>query len=193
MATHSYKLTPRGQKQAKITGEYLNKKFGKFDVYYQSYYSRTQQTLQLMYPEAHVYEDSRLAEAQRGVWHTMTTDQIKKRFPEEIERRKREGLYHYRPLGGESWPDVELRIHSFLGTLNRDYSNKKVLCAVHGHWLILFQKLIQHFSIEEAVDRYHNKPFENASITIYNSKTLKGMSRLVLKEQNLVPWNGKVR
>lgn len=192
LSTHSYKITPRGQKQAKMTGEYLKKRFGKFDVYYHSYYSRTKQTMEMMYPEAHVYEDSRLAEAQRGIWHTMTTEQMKKRFPEELERRNREGLYHYRPWGGENWPDIELRIHSFLGTLSRDYEGKKVICVVHGHWLILMQKLIEHFSIDEALKRYDTRIFDNASVTIYEGKKVKGKSRLVLKEQNIVPWKGKV-
>lgn len=188
LATHAYGLTPRGQKQAKLTGQYLRKRFGSFDVYYQSYYSRTKQTLQIIYPEAHVYEDARLAEGQRGIWHTMTIAQMKKRFPEEIERKNREGLYHYRPWGGENWPDIELRIHSFLGTLSRDYSGKRVICAVHGHWLILFQRLIHHFPIEEAVKKYKDSVFANASVTIYEGKTVKGKSRLVLKEENIVPW-----
>lgn len=192
LATHSYELTARGKKQAQITGKYLQKKFGKFDIYYQSYYSRTKQTLQLMYPKAHVYEDSRLAEGQRGIWHTMTAAQIKKRFPEEVKRKEREGLYHYRPWGGENWPDIELRIHSFLGTLSRDYEDKKVICTVHGHWLIIFQKLIHHFSIEEALKRHKAGVFENASVTIYEGKNVQGKSRLLLKEENTVPWKGKI-
>jgi len=192
LSTHSYNLTPRGTKQAEITGKYLHDRFGEFDVYYQSYYSRTRQTLETMYPEAHVYEDPRLAEAQRGIWHTMTQDQIKVRFPEEVERKKREGLYHYRPLGGENWPDIELRIHSFLGTLARDYEGKKVLCVVHGHWLILFQRLIEHFSIPAAVEKYQTAIFENAAVTIYEGKEIAGKSRLVLVEENIVPWKDKL-
>lgn len=192
LSTHAYTLTPRGEQQAQLTGKYLQKRFGAFDVYYQSYYTRNKQTMGIMYPDARVFEDSRLAEAQRGIWHTTTMAQMKRRFPEEIVRRKREGLYHYRPWGGENWADIELRIHSFLGTLSRDYGGKKVLCTVHGHWLILFQKLIHHFSIEEALDRYEKKVVENASVTIYEGKMTKRKSRLVLKEENVVPWLGKV-
>lgn len=190
--TWDYELTARGRQQAIITGKYLKRRFGKFDIYYTSYYRRSKETLALMYPEAKVYEDPRLAELQRGIWHVMTKEEIKKRFPEEIIRKKREGLYHYRPLGGESWADVELRIHSFLGTLNRDCDGQKVLVIVHGNWLILLQKLIHHFSIEEAIGRHLNKPFANASVTIYKNKNIRNKSRLILIKENIIPWQEKI-
>lgn len=188
VSSHKYDLTERGREQARITGEYLKKMYGEFDVYYQSYYARTKQTLEMMYPHARVYEEPRLAEGQRGIWHTMTKEQVAARFPEELVRKEREGLYHYRPLGGENWPDIELRIHSFLGTLARDYEGKKVLCVVHGHWLSLFQRLIHHFSIDEAVERYNSGVFKNASVTIYKGEEIDGKSRLSLVEENIVPW-----
>ena len=126
VSTANYPLTSRGREQARITGEYLHSRFGTFNAYYASYYQRSMETLKIMYPEAKVYEDPRIAEAQRGIWHQVTKEQMNMRFPEEVQRKEREGLYHYRPFGGENWPDIELRIHSFLGTLSRDYEGKKV-------------------------------------------------------------------
>lgn len=190
MAPHAYPLTERGKQQARITGNYLKKKFKKFDIYYVSYYQRSRETMKTMFPDARVYEDSRLAEGQRGIWNIMTTEQIKLRFPEEFERKEREGLYFYRPFGGENWPDIELRIHSFLGTLSRDYGGKKVLIVAHGHWLILLQKLIHHFSIEEALSKRKNSCFENASVTTYKGIIRGRRSRLVLADENLIPWIG---
>ena len=32
--------------------------------------------MNIMCPDARVYEDPRLAEAQRGIWHTMTKEQV---------------------------------------------------------------------------------------------------------------------
>lgn len=197
-ATHNYALTSRGRKQAEITGEYLREKFGYFDVNYSSYYRRAKETLQLMYPEVpgepkvKIYEDFRLAEAQRGIYHTLNSEQVKQLYPNEILRRQRENLYHYRPWGGENWPDVELRIDSFLGMLNRDCEGEKVLIVVHGNWLVLLQLLLEHFSIEEALDRYHNSVVENASVTIYNREIIKGRQRLILETHNLIPWKGQV-
>ncbi|MBI2063958.1 MAG: histidine phosphatase family protein [Candidatus Yanofskybacteria bacterium] len=192
VATHAYPLTPRGRRQAVLSGTYLRDRFGNFDIFYVSYYQRSRETMSLMYPDARVYEDPRLAEGQRGVYHTLTQEQIEKIFPGENRRKEREGLYHFRALGGENWPDIELRIHSFLGTLGRDYDDQDVIIVVHGHWLILFQRLIHHFSIEEAVKRYKEGVFENASVTIYESVVHNNKSRLCLIEENIVPWAGKL-
>ncbi len=140
--------------------------------------------MKIMYPEARVYEDPRLAEAQRGIWHTMTKEAIAKHFPFEAYRKNHEGLYHHRPLGGESWPDVELRIHSFLGTLHRDYGGKDVLIVAHGHWLILFRRLVERFSIEEALRMYGEAVAPNASVTIFGAGD---RGRLAFKEV-VTPW-----
>ena len=188
IATHAYPLTEKGRDQARITGEYLKNLYGNFDVHYTSYYARSKETMAIMYPDARVYEDPRLAEAQRGIYHAMTREEILAQFPKEHERKEREGLYHYRPFGGENWADVELRIHSFLGTLNRDYDDMKVLMVVHGHWLLLFQRLIHHFSIDEAIRRYKAGVFENASVTAYGSNLVNDKSRLCLLEENTIPW-----
>ncbi|OGH69486.1 MAG: hypothetical protein A2754_03860 [Candidatus Magasanikbacteria bacterium RIFCSPHIGHO2_01_FULL_47_8] len=192
VSTHAYDLTPRGREQARITGEYLRRTYGDFDTYYSSYYKRAKETLRIMYPEPRHFEDSRLAEGQRGIWHIMTTDEVAKIFPKEAARKNREGLYHHRPLGGENWADIELRIHSFLGTLARDGDGQKVLVVVHGHWLILFQRLIHHFCIDEAERRYRGGVFGNASVTVYNGIERDGKPRLVLEKENILPWEGKI-
>lgn len=198
-ASHKYGLTPRGAQQAMITGKYIKDNYCDFDAYYVSYYERSRQTMRLMFPEAKIYEDPRLAEAQRGIYHAMTKAEIEAKYPEELVRKDREGLYHYRPLGGENWPDVEMRIHSFLGTLARDYENLRVLIVVHGHWLLLFQRLIEHFSIDEAVDRYTGKKiFANASVTHYVSCSepdfpcYNQKHRMKLVLDNFVPWKDKI-
>jgi len=192
-STHEYPLTPRGRQQAEITGAYIREKFiAPFDVRYASYYTRAKETAQIVFPEQRIYEDFRLAEAQRGIYHTMTRQEIEKRFPEELKRKEREGLYHYRPIGGENWSDIKLRIHSFLETLNRDYDGDKVALIVHGHWLVLLQMLIEHFSVEEATRRYHEAIVGNASVTVYRGVEIAGKSRLCLDEFNIVPWLGKL-
>ena len=193
VSTIKYNLTPKGIEQAKITGKYLHDIYKTFDVYYTSYYERSRQTMKIMYPGVKIYEDARLAEANRGIWHTMTKDQIAQKYPEEIIAKDRDGLYHHRPLGGESWADIELRIHSFLGTLSRDCGGKKVLMVVHGHWLMLFQRLITHFSTEEAIQRYLGKKiFANASITGYAGLEANREQRLLCVQENFVPWLDKL-
>lgn len=192
--SHAYDLTERGRKQAEITGAWLREKYPKVHVRYVSYYKRAKDTMAIMFPGEEVYEDPRLAEAQRGIYNTMTRKQVEARFPEELERKEKEGLYHYRPLGGESSPDIELRIESFLSTLTRDCRGKTVVIVVHGHWLILFQRVIHHFSIEEAMARYHGGVVPNASVTEYRG-TYDDDGEPYLKlttPQPIVPWEGKL-
>lgn len=193
LGTNDYPLTPHGHQQAEITGKYLNTTYGKFDHYITSYYRRTKQTLKIMYPHARPFEDSRLVEGQRGIWHTMTDEQIGKEFPREKSRRKLEGLYHYRPFGGENWGDIELRIYSFLETLRHDYAGKKVLVSVHGNWLILLDRIMHQRSIKDAMCRYKKKQHaQNASVTVFERKIVKGNYRLVAQQSNFVPWQGKL-
>lgn len=198
IATHDYALTAKGREQARITGEYLKQKFGDyfFTTYYTSYYRRAKETMQLLFPDLDkqgfkVYEDPRLAEAQRGIYHTMTHEQIAACFPGELERKEREGYYHHRPIAGENWPDVELRIHSFLGTLNRDYEGENVLIVVHGHWLILLQRLLERFSIAEAVNRYKGGVAENASVMKLTPNSAIGIIRSLRKLWTIL-FHGKL-
>ncbi len=192
VSTHAYPLTERGRAQARATGDWLRETYGAFDVHYTSYYVRAKETMALMAPEAKVYEDARLAEANRGIYHTYTRDEIARLFPKELERKEREGLYHHRPLGGENWPDIELRVHSFLGTLTRDCGGRKVLIVVHGFWLILFQKLVERFGIEEAARRYREETAPNASVTAYAGEPTLHGSRLKPVRKHFVPWEGKI-
>ena len=192
--TYGYNLTPRGVLQAKTTGEYLKKEFGDFDHYYTSYYNRARETLGHMYTNASVIEDVRLAEAQRGIYHTMTKSEIADRFPEELARKDREDLYHYRPFGGENWPDVELRCHSFLDTLYRECSDEdKVLVVAHGQLQIMMQKILDRFSIKEALDRYDSDAPANAGVTVYSHEAVNGKSKLVLAVDNFIPWQKNER
>lgn len=190
--TKDYALTERGKKQSEITGNFIKEKYGKYDTYYVSYCKRTKETLEIIFPEANAYEDARVAEAQRGIWHNMPAEEIDKFFPYEKRRKEHEGLYYYRPFGGENWPDIEVRIHNFLDMLCREHAGEKVALIVHGHWLVLFQRIIHKFSIAEALYRYQNLPAKNASVTLYRTEEIDGKKQLSLKYNNLIPWHGRV-
>lgn len=210
LATHDYALTERGKKQAEITADYLQKNYGDFDSHFVSYYRRAKETMDILAPKARdVFEDPRLAEAQRGIYHTMTKLELESKYPEELMRKDREGLFHYRPWGGENWADVELRIHSFIDTLCRDCDGQNVLIVVHGHWLVLFRRLVEHFSIQQALQMYQNgvspQPdidgvAENASVTTYGSRLIiaegqhfrRSWTELELTKHNVIPWKDKL-
>lgn len=186
-STKDYSLTPKGREQAETTGRYLRKKFGHFDAYYTSFCRRTKETMEIMFPEAKIVEDARVAEAQRGIWHAMSDLEIDSNFPHERKRRDKEGLYYYRPFGGENWPDLEIRIHNFIESLFRLHRGQRILLCVHGHWHIAFERIIQNLSTEETIRRYREDVAPNGSITVYKGTIINGRPQLVLTQKTFIP------
>lgn len=192
-ASNHYALTPVGQQQAHWAWSWLMDHGRKYDVRYVSYYRRARETMDILQPKKRIFVDPRLAEASRGIWHSMSRDEMTAYFPFELKRKEREGLYHYRPFGGENWPDIEARIWMWLTTIARDYEDQNVLVVCHGHWFILFQRLIERFSIEEAVERYRMGVIPNCGIVEYKryfeQKRGKWRQRLRMSKHGIVnPW-----
>ncbi|NNH72490.1 histidine phosphatase family protein [Nocardia uniformis] len=73
--------------------------------------------------------DERLRDREKGILQGHTASGVRTRFPAEHHERERVGKFYYRPPGGESWPDVALRIRSLLPEL-------------HGHALIFTHDLV---------------------------------------------------
>jgi len=190
-STNHYALTETGRWQAYKTGQYLQDTYGTFDVHYSSFCKRATDSLAYMYPGAQPIQDARIAEAQRGIRHVHSDDDITTHYPLEDIRREREGFYYHRPFGGENWADLELRIHSFIETLFRKHKNQKVLVVTHGHWLIAFDRIMKGFSTEETIHRYKHDVAPNASVTTYTTIERSGNPDLVLQSERVVPWQQK--
>lgn len=98
-------LTHEGHQQAKETGAHLASTFS-FDVAFTSPYKRTIETtaglLSASDPKPRVVLEERIREIEFGILDGLTKNGIQQRYPEEFERRTREGKYWYRPPGGES-------------------------------------------------------------------------------------------
>lgn len=197
VGTTSYDLTPFGERQADITGEYVRKHFPNPDRLIRSYYRRTRLTGERCYPGWDIREDERLAEANRGVYTVLGEDGVRVHMPWELERRERDGLYHYMPPGGENWPMIEARIRSFRRSLRMHYSGKTVVCFTHGFWLLLWQKRVHRWTIEETERRYREDEIvANASVLIYRGRWDDERGKHVLAHDPatdyVVPWEGKI-
>lgn len=197
ISLHQYPLTPRGRKQARLTGRFLRQRYDSFNTYYTSYYARAVQTARILFPRAQFREDPRLTERQDGFWHGLPRDMLQQLFSEELqraegERLKREGPYHHRPPGGESFGDVEIRIQSFLDTLARDHAGEAVLAVTHGTWLLLFERILKGFPTAEAGRRNRASAlFATCSVTTLTCTHASGAPRLFLESENVIPWQGK--
>lgn len=195
MGTTYYELTERGREQARLTGEWLREQFPNPDRIFRSYYTRTKETAELIYPGRHIDEDERLAEANRGIWHVRTEDWIREHRPEEFDRRELDGYYHFRPTGGENWPDIEFRLRDFRRSMRRRFPGRTLVVVTHGQWLLLWQKRLHHWTIDETVERYkQGKVVENASVLIYRDRLIDGHHQLVHNSETdyIIPWQGKL-
>ncbi len=190
-------LTRRGVLQSRETGKYLASRF-RFERVFVSPYERAVQTARLMLKEfpyrVDLTYEERVREREFGILDGLTRAGIQRKFPEEWKRRQREGKYYYRPPGGESYPDVALRVHSFLGTLARDCSKQSVLVVCHSVVVLMFRRLLERLTEEELlkIDRDPEQEVCNCSVTWYkfDSKP-RARGRLVLREYNGVHCSAK--
>ena len=165
------KLTEKGHEQAEAVGDYLAKYY-RFDVLFVSPYLRTVETSKdiaskLTHSPQLVVEE-RIREIEFGVLDGLTPKGITVNYPEEDARREREGKYWYRPPGGESRPDVALRVQSFLGTLTRDYRQKSVLIVCHSVVVLIFRRLLERWGENDYLKVDREADVMNCSLTIYD-------------------------
>ena len=191
-------LTPRGEKQADATGEYLGQKF-RFDRIFVSPYLRTVKTAELITRHfqdcAAITIEDRIREKEFGILDGLTKIGISTNHPEELKRRTRDGKYYYRPPGGESYPDVSLRIHSFLGTMARECRKESVLVVCHSVVVLMFRKLIERLSEGElmTIDRDPEQDVCNCSVTWYKFDPAAGhKGKMTLQEFNGVHYAPEV-
>ncbi|MGE3268072.1 MAG: histidine phosphatase family protein, partial [Chloroflexota bacterium] len=77
--------------------------------------------------------DERLREKEFGLLSGLTKAGMASRHPHDYELRMLFGKFYHRPPGGESYPDVIMRLRSLLGTITREYAaGERVLIVCHS-------------------------------------------------------------
>lgn len=186
-STHNCHLTKYGKIQAAQLGEWLHRRYS-FDRYFSSYYVRVLETFCIAYPEVEPTVDARLIELRRGIEELFTDKQIERLFPwSERQRKAREGRFHFKPLNGESWADVEVRLRSFWLTLQVECPNQCVVVFGHRKTLPVWRKIFENWTGEQTIDACEKHPTENASVTVYRRKG----NKMVLELENFAPWKEK--
>jgi broad specificity phosphatase PhoE len=192
-------LTSNGEKQATATGRHLGSEFS-FDRAFVSPFARTMQTARLMieqFPyQVEITEEERVREIDFGILDGLTKHGIAHYHPEEKERRAKLGKYHHRPPAGENYPDVALRVHSFLGTLTRETAGESVLVVCHSVVVLIFRKLLERLTEREimAIDANKDMDVKNCSVTHYEFDPSVGKNgKLVLRGFNDVYYPENLR
>jgi len=102
-------LEEKGKEQAKQTALFLKEQYGNFDVIFASPFKRAYKTARIIegqFPTALFITEERIREKEFGVIDGLTPQELRELFPHEYARKQKEDKYYYRPIGGESYPDV---------------------------------------------------------------------------------------
>lgn len=176
-------LTPLGQEQSTVLGKWLSNR--PLDAVVSSPYLRARETARIALAEFPAQQrppvryDERLRDREMGVLEMLTRAAINRRFPEEHRRRGWAGDFYYRPPGGESMPDVLLRVRSFLADAQPRYPGQRVLVVAHDATIAMLRFAVEALS---EVDSYPLGPIGNASVT----RWVRTGDRLELAEFNTI-------
>ncbi len=165
-------LSPLGRTQAAALGKW----FSRLDrpqrptVAVVSPYIRARQTSEIVLDAAGmaglpVVYDERFRDREQGVIDRLTGAGLRDIYPQEAKRRDYLGKFWYRPMGGESWADVTLRIRAALLELRLTMPGERVLVVSHDVPILIVRYVIEQLSAAEAVALSGHLP--NCSVTRY--------------------------
>lgn len=183
-------LSTRGRKQAQITGKFLKKTYKNFDVIFSSPFLRARETAIVIareFPSAQFLVDERVREKEFGVADGLTPAELKNFFPYEALRKSKEKKYYYRPIGGESYPDMNLRIWAFLNMIVREYPKTNVLVVSHSAVMLGFRKILEKLDETSLLKIDREDELKNCAIISYAfDLQLKPKPKLKLEYYNKV-------
>lgn len=149
LADHELPLTKAGQEQARSIGRLIRREWGfdRFNIYYDSGYRRSIETLELLleaFPESERDPARRrshldLRERDAGYLYSMTVSSARKAFPWWVRYERLVGPVYSRPPGGESLADAWQRVHSFLNSVRRSRAGQDLLVVTHGRLMLGFK------------------------------------------------------
>ena len=162
-------LSETGREQASAVGRWLAAlpEDQRPEVVWSSPYRRARETAEVALEVAGLAIDQRVDERLRdrdmGVTDMLTAAGIRSAYPEEAERRDWLGKFYYRPLGGESWADVALRVRAVLTDLATT-EHQRVLVTGHDVVLLLFCYVAEGLDEEQVLARARDNALGNAAI-----------------------------
>jgi probable phosphoglycerate mutase len=166
-------LSPTGRDQAAAFGKWLSLRepADRPAVVLTSPYARARLTAETALDigglDVPLRLDERLRERELGIFDGLTGLGIREQYPEEANRRRRQGKFYYRPPSGESWCDVALRVRDFLRTLREEYAGERVLVTSHQAVIMNFRYVLEGLTEAELLAIDAGPPLANCALTRY--------------------------
>jgi broad specificity phosphatase PhoE len=133
-------LSALGEEQARALGRWFAAlpEAARPEIVLASPYVRARQTAKAICEAGGVADsarqpvvDERLREREFGLWDRLTTNGVRRKFPEQAAQRAILGKFYHRPPGGESWADVILRLRGALDTISLHHADRRVFIVCH--------------------------------------------------------------
>ncbi|MFH5824954.1 histidine phosphatase family protein [Georgenia sp. AZ-5] len=109
--------------------------------------------------------DERLRDRDLGITDALTAAGVQARYPDEARRREWLGKFYHRPLGGESWADVALRVRSVIADLERQDRDRRVLITCHDVVVMLFRYVCEGMDEAQVLRAAREDGVRNAAVT----------------------------
>jgi broad specificity phosphatase PhoE len=191
------RLSPRGEKQAIITGDYLRVLLGGREyVVYCSPFERAIQTAELatcrLRNEFKI--DERLREKDFGVFDALTPAERRKRYEDWVRLKDLLDKFYFRLPGGENYPDMILRFKAWLSMIKREHCDQILVVFCHSAIMEAARYAIEGLNEKTFLELAETRPIENASLLLYRGGTKpNGKPKLYpVNGRPIVPWQGKL-
>lgn len=145
-------LNPTGLEEAGRAAQQLTNR--PFQKVYSSDLQRAKRTAEMIAQVKNmpVYVDQRLREINLGEWEGQVFDLIQKRYPDEVEQRKRAPLT-FRAPGGESVEDIWGRVKQAVDEIADQNPGQEVVLVAHGLVLAVLRAYAMDHDISLAYTR----------------------------------------
>jgi len=84
------------------------------------------------YHEAPSVPLKELREMHFGQWEGLTLDQVRQKFPEELQKRAKDIVHYRAPGGGETVAELSARVMGALNKILRRHPNSGIIIVAHG-------------------------------------------------------------
>ena len=95
-------------------------------------------------PAPRIRYDERIRDRETGAWEMQTYLALRRDYPAEMARRDRVGPFYFRPPSGENFPDVALRVRSFLRDALPDSAGQRLLIVGHDAIVLVLRLILDH-------------------------------------------------
>lgn len=176
-----YRLTDKGVEQAEAAGSWIrewqaNEDGGSFDRFYCSPFVRTRETAGLLGLVGAEWQlESLLRERDYGLWGGRDKHYTAARFRDSTEQKERD-RFLWRPEGGESTPDLDMRAREILASLAREMTGRRVICVTHEDTMWAFRFRLEKLTVERWLEHKDSDEGDipNCGILHYTRRTDSG-------------------